>query len=96
MCRSHPLTDMPMQAHTPTGSLNLPAFDDASDTVRNLIAAVRPELLGTDQADELREFLEHMIVATSSDRPMGIVAVNMIRQAVLSANADHLMTCGAP
>ncbi len=84
----------------PTGSLNLPAFDDASDAVRDLIAAVRPELLGTEQAVELREFLEHMIVTTSPDQPMGIVAVHMIRQAVLSAElgtgVGHLTTYGAP
>jgi hypothetical protein len=78
--------------------LNLPAFNDAEDTVRDLIAAVRPELLGTDQADELREFLEHMIEATSPDRPMGAVAVTLIQQAVWlsQAHACHLMTCGAP
>ncbi len=104
MCHSHPPTNLPTQASA--NSLNLPAFDDASDAVRDLIAAVRPELLGTEQAVELREFLEHMIVATSPDQPMSIVAVHMIRQAVLSAELDanvgvgmdvgHLTTCGAP
>jgi hypothetical protein len=97
MIRSHPSVRAPIsQTHAPAGSLNLPAFDDAEDVIRDLIVAIRPELLGTEQAVELREFLEHVIVATSPDQPMGAVAVYMIRHAVLSADASQLMTVGAP
>jgi hypothetical protein len=97
MIHSHPSVGTPTpQTHIPTGSLNLPAFADAADVVRDLIVAIRPELLDTEQAIELREFLEHMIVATSPDQPMGAVAVYMIRHAVLSADTNQLMTCGAP